>query len=198
LARLLLPLNCLSSVRVAHSALLAVLRVDFSWTLALSILVAAIVCGVYVYTRNWILNNLLAICFSVTFLMQLPVGSYSIASILLAGLFVYDVFWVFGTNVMVTVALGIDAPIKLILSKELLTNATIFSPGQASILGLGDIVMPGLLVALLARFDHNQVTLGKPRSGPSYLSVGMFAYVLGLVVTIFVMHTFKAAQVPRT
>lgn len=32
------------------------------------------------------------------------VGSFTIAAILLSGLFVYDVFWVFGTEVMVTVA----------------------------------------------------------------------------------------------
>lgn len=32
------------------------------------------------------------------------VGSFGVASILLCGLFVYDVFWVFGTEVMVSVA----------------------------------------------------------------------------------------------
>lgn len=32
--------------------------------------------------------------------------------ILLCGLFVYDIFWVFGTNVMVTVAKTFEAPIK--------------------------------------------------------------------------------------
>jgi Signal peptide peptidase len=32
--------------------------------------------------------------------------------ILLGGLFFYDIFWVFGTNVMVTVAKSFEAPIK--------------------------------------------------------------------------------------
>lgn len=32
------------------------------------------------------------------------VGSFGVASILLCGLFVYDVVWVFGTEVMVSVA----------------------------------------------------------------------------------------------
>ena len=32
--------------------------------------------------------------------------------ILLGGLFIYDIFWVFGTNVMVTVAKSFEAPIK--------------------------------------------------------------------------------------
>ena len=34
--------------------------------------------------------------------------------ILLAGLFVYDIFWVFCTPVMVSVARSFDAPIKLL------------------------------------------------------------------------------------
>lgn len=32
--------------------------------------------------------------------------------ILLSGLFLYDIFWVFGTDVMVTVAKSFEAPIK--------------------------------------------------------------------------------------
>lgn len=34
-------------------------------------------------------------------------------SMLLAGLFIYDVFWVFATDVMTTVAKGIEAPVLL-------------------------------------------------------------------------------------
>ncbi len=39
--------------------------------------------------------------------------------ILLGGLFVYDIFWVFGTNVMVTVAKSFEAPIKRKISPPL-------------------------------------------------------------------------------
>ena len=37
--------------------------------------------------------------------------------ILLAGLFVYDIFWVFCTPVMVAVAKSFDAPIKLLFKR---------------------------------------------------------------------------------
>lgn len=37
--------------------------------------------------------------------------------ILLAGLFVYDIFWVFCTPVMVSVAKSFDAPIKLLFKR---------------------------------------------------------------------------------
>jgi len=33
--------------------------------------------------------------------------------VLLGGLFFYDIFFVFGTNVMVTVAVSMDVPIKV-------------------------------------------------------------------------------------
>jgi minor histocompatibility antigen H13 len=33
--------------------------------------------------------------------------------LMLWGLFFYDIFWVYGTDVMLTVAKSIDAPIKL-------------------------------------------------------------------------------------
>jgi hypothetical protein len=43
---------------------------------------------------------------------MLSLGSFKIGCTLLWGLFLYDIFWVFGTDVMVTVAKSFDAPIK--------------------------------------------------------------------------------------
>ncbi|XP_024639567.1 signal peptide peptidase 1 [Medicago truncatula] len=53
----------------------------------------------------------------------------------MAGLFVYDIFWVFFTHVMVTVAKSFEAPIKLLFPTA--DSARLFS-----MLGLGDIVIP--------------------------------------------------------
>ena len=50
---------------------------------------------------------------------MLSLGSFAIGCLLLSGLFVYDVFWVFGTDVMVSVAKGINAPIKILFPKFL-------------------------------------------------------------------------------
>jgi minor histocompatibility antigen H13 len=57
---------------------------------------------------------------------------------LLWGLFFYDIFWVYGTDVMVTVAKSLDAPIKLLFPIDFTTT-----PPKFSMLGLGDIVIPG-------------------------------------------------------
>ena len=68
---------------------------------------------------------------------------------LLSGLFFYDIFWVFFTPVMVTVAKSFDAPIKLLFLKSVTSDGK----PTFSMLGLGDIVLPGLLVAFAARCD---------------------------------------------
>jgi hypothetical protein len=48
------------------------------------------------------------------------------------------------------VAKSFDGPIKLLFPRVL---ATASSKGEFSLLGLGDIVIPGLFVSLLLRFD---------------------------------------------
>jgi minor histocompatibility antigen H13 len=67
---------------------------------------------------------------------------------MLWGLFFYDIFWVYGTDVMITVAKSIDAPIKLMFPYNLLEV-----PPKFSMLGLGDIVIPGIFVALALKYD---------------------------------------------
>jgi minor histocompatibility antigen H13 len=105
----------------------------------------------------------------------------------LGGLFFYDIFWVFGTEVMVSVAKTIDAPIKILFPTDFLTNG-IFGT-QHSMLGLGDIVIPGIMIALLARFD---VSLGRNKN--TYFHTGLCSFFVGLVVTMVVMNVFKHAQ----
>ncbi|KAL6052680.1 Minor histocompatibility antigen H13, variant 2 [Balamuthia mandrillaris] len=94
----------------------------------------------YVSTKHWISNNILGLSFSIQGVAFLSLGSYQTGCILLGGLFLYDIFWVFGTDVMVTVAKSFDAPIKLLFPKDIFAEEM-----QFSMLGLGDIVIPGML-----------------------------------------------------
>ncbi|GJQ87881.1 hypothetical protein Trydic_g1151 [Trypoxylus dichotomus] len=116
----------------------------------------------YLIQKHWVANNLF-------------------------GLFIYDIFWVFGTDVMVTVAKSFEAPIKLIFPQDLLTNG--LAANNFAMLGLGDIVIPGIFIALLLRFDCSL-----KRKSNVYFNATCFAYFLGLMTTIFVMHVFKHAQ----
>ncbi|OMJ30277.1 Minor histocompatibility antigen H13 [Smittium culicis] len=172
-----------------------------------TLLSSIILVGFYMATKNWILSNIIGLCFSFTAIKLMKLDSIKTGIIMLTGLFFYDIFWVFGTEVMVSVAKNLDAPIKLVFPKNLLNPANSFV-----MLGLGDIVVPGIFVALCLRFDQSQYLksikyvpkkplpaalknrkIGFPFPTP-YFSACFVAYILGLVTTVFVMHTFKAAQ----
>jgi len=164
-------------------------ELEFDRADVVSVFVGAIVGVWYVSTKHWICNNVLGLSFSIQGITLLSLGSYKIGCILLGGLFFYDIFWVFGTDVMVTVAKSFDAPIKLLFPKQLFAETL-----QFSMLGLGDIVIPGIFIALLLRFDVHRAPKNQPNISKLYFIVCFIAYILGLGTTIFVMHVFKAAQ----
>lgn len=100
---------------------------------------------------------------------------------------------------MVKVATSLDVPIKLLWPKSL----SLAGERGYTMLGLGDIVIPGTFIALALRYDHHRhrhssnsqalpqqsVEFPKP-----YFHANLVAYVLGLIVTMTVMHVFHAAQ----
>ena len=53
---------------------------------------------------------------------------------------------------MITVARSFEAPIKLVFPQDLLENGP-WAANNFAMLGLGDIVIPGIFIALLLRFD---------------------------------------------
>merc|ERR550519_264655 len=119
----------------------------------------------YIMEKHWLANDLLGLAFAVNGVEMLHLNNVVTGCILLGGLFFYDIFWVFGTDVMVTVAKSFEAPIKLVFPQDLLENGPMGATNFA-MLGLGDIVIPGIFIAYLA----------------------------GLLLTIFVMHVYKHAQ----
>lgn len=154
-------------------------------------------------------NNFIATCIATEVLRLFSLGSFVTAASLLSGLLLYDVFWVFGSshvfgdNVMVTVATSsaFDGPIKLIFP-HLEGNSTF----PYSLLGLGDVVVPGLLTALMLRFDRSRHStridgaiecsstglLTKPDK--TYFSACIASYIFGLALTVVANGVSKAAQ----
>ena len=63
-------------------------------------------------------------------------------------------------------------------------------------LGLGDIIIPGMFVSLALRYDLSRTDHKDPRRpfASPYFASAVTAYAFGLVTTMFVMHTFGAAQ----
>lgn len=143
---------------------------------------AMLFCYWYWQKKHWLANNVLGLAFSLQGIEHLSLGTVQNGVILLCGLFFYDVFWVFCTPVMVSVAKNFDAPIKLLFPKSLTQT-------DFSMLGLGDIVIPGIMVAIILRYD-----LANNNGKVKYFSSCLVGYVVGIAATIVVMMTFKAAQ----
>merc|ERR1712079_380022 len=141
----------------------------------------------YLMKKHWIANNLFGLAFAVNGVELLHLNNVMTGCILLGGLFLYDIFWVFGTDVMVTVAKSFEAPIKLVFPQDLLENG--LNASNFAMLGLGDIVIPGIFVALLLRYDQSL-----KRNSNFYFNITFLAYIAGLLMTIFVMHVYKHAQ----
>ncbi|CAK5268630.1 unnamed protein product [Mycena citricolor] len=137
--------------------------------------------------RTALLTNLLGIAFAQNAIALLKLDGFRTGCILLSALFFYDIWWVFGTRVMVEVATNLDVPIKLIMPKA--------AQGGYTMLGLGDIVIPGVFIALCLRFDHHRAErpVSSTFSRPYFLA-NLFAYISGLVTTMIVMHAFGKAQ----
>ncbi|CAM6083037.1 unnamed protein product [Calypogeia fissa] len=157
------------------------------------------------------LKNLIAVCIVTELLQLLSLGSFTTAAAMQSGLLLYDVFWVFGSshifgdNVMVTVATSsaFDGPMKLIFPQ--------FKEGSLnpySILGLGDIAAPGLLIALMLRFDRSRVKgLSSSTDGngvdssdsnetpdKTYFVTCLASYIFGLTLTVVANTVSGAAQ----
>ncbi|XP_059053852.1 signal peptide peptidase-like 3 [Achroia grisella] len=195
--------------------------------LAAALLAAAIV-AVWVLTGHWLLMDAMGMGLCVTFIALIRLPSLKVSTLLLTGLLLYDVFWVFfssyifTTNVMVKVATRpAENPMNVVARRLQLGGAMRDAPklslpaklvfpsmhhqGHFSMLGLGDIVMPGLLLCFVLRYDaYKKATLvcqmGQvpgPRSMSSrltYFHCSLLGYFLGLLTATVSAEVFKAAQ----
>ncbi|WFD25594.1 hypothetical protein MNAN1_000557 [Malassezia nana] len=185
-------------------------------SMVLSVVALGLV-AVYMVTRHWMLSNVLAVCFAIQGIMLIQLDSFSTGFILLGGLFLYDIFWVFGStrlageSVMVKVATNFDGPIKLVVPRNLLPALLAvrehgwgaWPAWKFSLLGLGDIVVPGVFVALALHFDQYLASTRQPsvsfdrfyyRFAKPYFTACIIGYVVGLVLTMIVMHVFQTGQ----
>ncbi|RPD59796.1 hypothetical protein L227DRAFT_575784 [Lentinus tigrinus ALCF2SS1-6] len=142
--------------------------------------------------RSALLTDILALSFSHNALSLLKLDSFKTGCVLLSGLFLYDIWWVFGTEVMVKVATNLDVPIKLLWPK----SVTFATERGFTMLGLGDIVIPGMFVATALRYDYHRASKQQSSSRvvKTYFYGTLFAYAAGLTTTMSVMHFFRKAQ----
>ena len=177
----------------------------------LSLLIAGICVAIYIVTKSWIFNNSLAILLSVNAIQMIFLGNFKNGFMMLTALFFYDIFFVFGTDVMLTVAKSIDAPIKILFHTDWSVD-----PPKFSLLGLGDIVIPGIFMAMCLRYDIlrslnvkavnnlseqgdadevvrmlRKATHTAPRP---YFYGCVIGYILAIITTVVVMLVFEHGQ----
>lgn len=112
-----------------------------------SLLLASYLVYSYCMTKYWVANNIIAIAFTIHCIENWLVGNFKLIVVIFAGLICYDVYFVFASDVMMTVAKSVDLPIKLLFPA---------GKGQYGLIGLGDVVIPGLMCSMCIRYDYIQ------------------------------------------
>ncbi|XP_039628768.1 signal peptide peptidase-like 2A isoform X2 [Polypterus senegalus] len=167
----------------------------------------------------WILQDFLGVAFCLNFLRVIKISSFKLHVILLSLLLVYDVFFVFitplltknGESIMIDVASGggssdeknggsvlqglPDSTSHREKLPVLMRVPRLNDPAQNvcgiqfSILGYGDIIVPGLLVAYCHRFD-----IWANNSSRIYFISCTIAYAFGMGLTLLVLLLTKMGQ----
>lgn len=100
--------------------------------------------------KPWYISNLVGFTFCYGSMQYTSPTTFWTGTLLQSALFFYDIYFVFFTPMMVTVATKVDIPIKLLFPRPPVDKRGV---GGLSVLGLGDIVIPGMMIAHALRFD---------------------------------------------
>lgn len=198
---------------------------SFSRTQGVLVLFCFWVVAAWLVSGHWVLNNVLGISICIAFVSHVRLPNIKICALLLACLFVYDIFWVFfserffGANVMVSVATQkasnpvhtvanslslpglqmitkkLEMPVKLVFPRNLMGGII---PGISAVdyimLGLGDMAIPGMLLALVLCFDHHKNKEISSSKGYKYIWYALLGYAVGLVSALGAGILFLSAQ----
>ncbi|XP_003737739.2 minor histocompatibility antigen H13-like [Galendromus occidentalis] len=163
------------------------------------IIVAGAIGGWYLMTHHWIANNFFGLALAHVGITEIlacvwnveigamRLNSIAINCIVLCGLLVYDVFWVFRTEVLKTVS-SLQCPITIVFPYDSLEHG--YWIERSMKLGLGDIVAPGTLIAQMLRYDLDK----KSGSKLLYFGVTFASYVLGLILAFAVCVGYQNGQ----
>jgi signal peptide peptidase-like protein 2B len=156
---------------------------------------------------GWILQDILGIVLIMTVFKTVKFPSIKISTALLTLFFIYDVFFVFitpyftsnGESIMVNVATGGSGgdensgpvetiPLTFVVPR--LMNPFSICGEAFSILGYGDIVLPGLLVSFCLRFDNEH----KESKRKIYFISSSIGYAVGLIITFIALAILRKGQ----
>ncbi|RPB26174.1 hypothetical protein L211DRAFT_804901, partial [Terfezia boudieri ATCC MYA-4762] len=206
-------------------------------------LIIGLVCvaGYIISEKHWIGTNIMGVSFAYGAMQLISPTTFGTATLLLSLLFFYDIYFVFYTPLMVTVATSLDVPIKLLFPRPAPEGSQL-DKHPLAMLGLGDVVLPGIMISMALRFDfwrwcearkikESKAAGAEAASGaaftPSKAQLPVFVkptgtwgerlwncggkdvggifpktyffasiggYVVGMLVTLYVMHVWNHAQ----
>ncbi|CAD8139897.1 unnamed protein product [Paramecium octaurelia] len=148
----------------------------------ISYLISLFIVFSYFQTKNWIINNIVAFLITLLMFKIIEVDSFKTSTILL--MFISPVF--FGTSVMAQVATSIDLPMKFICPPLMKSyNSPLM---KCSILGLGDILLPGIVIKYILKFEN---ILNK---GHCMYITSIIGYCIGLLICMLSLVIYQQAQ----
>ena len=162
----------------------------------ISAIISAFIIMFYFITRHWILNDIICFCLAFTSLSFIILKSFMLCFLCLFAFFVYDTFWVFYSekifkeNVMVVAATSIQIPIKIEFP-ILFSNNPI---KNCMLLGLGDILLPGVVIKYCRRFDLIRQKIKPKLDGMSFYQFNMLLYFVSVALAMIMMFVFNHGQ----
>ena len=168
-----------------------------------SIFISGLIIIFYFITRHWILNDLICFCLAFTTLSFIILKSFMLCFVCLFAFFAYDTFWVFYSekifteNVMVVAATSIQIPIKIEFP-ILFSNNPI---KNCMLLGLGDILLPGMVIKYCRRFDilkkkmdKKKIGFRKKKSKMGFYFFNLILYFISVILAMSMMFIFNHGQ----
>ena len=232
----LLMLTSVYSFFIVISILFEKLCVNVRLRNVCSILFTCAMTIEWMHSGNFVVHNILCSAICILGISVLKFPNLKVAQYFMGGLLIYDIYWVFFSsylfkeNVMVSVAtkvstnplqsagqaLGIPLLIALKSSMELPIKLIVeVSSEKKLMLGLGDVMIPGMFVCFARKIDTSLSRSAKeddeenPRefieksldnenrnssSSLTYFHGSLLGYTIGLFIAFYVSFSFQAAQ----
>lgn len=146
-----LPLPQLDVRVYIYKTVEAKFKIGLQWVFSVFVAVAALL-YFNLMGKPWWLTNLLGFGFAYSALQVMSPTTSWTGTLIMGALFLYDIYFVFFTPLMVTVATQLDIPAKLLFPRPRSPTEDPTKPALA-MLGLGDIVLPGMMIGFALRFD---------------------------------------------
>ena len=168
-----------------------------------SFFISGLLIALYFITRHWIINDIICFGLAFTTLSFIILKSFMLCFVCLFAFFIYDTFWVFYSekifteNVMVVAATSIQIPIKIEFP-ILFSNNPI---KNCMLLGLGDILLPGMIIKYCRRFDALKLKLDKKKPGlrkkknkMDFYLYNLILYFISVALAMIMMFVFNHGQ----